>query len=42
MTTSKTVGSGKYTYRMDEDWAKVPDGWDIPAAAVAGDSSARP
>jgi DNA-binding beta-propeller fold protein YncE len=41
MTTAKTVGNGKYTYEMDEDWAKVPDGWDMPAAAVAGDSQDR-
>ena len=39
MTT--TVGSGKYTYEMHEDWAKVPEGWNVPAAAVAGDSKDR-
>ncbi len=39
MTT--TVGSGKYTYEMHEDWAKVPEGWNVPAAAVAGDSQDR-
>jgi DNA-binding beta-propeller fold protein YncE len=36
-----TVGSGKYTYEMVEDWAKVPEGWDAPMAAVAGDSQDR-
>ena len=41
MTTTKTVGSGNYTYEVKEDWAKVPEGWDVPAAAVAGDSKDR-
>ena len=41
MTTTKTVGSGKYTYTVDEDWAKLPEGWEMPAAAVAGDSQDR-
>ena len=41
MTTTSTVGSGKYTYTMDENWAKVPDGWAMPAAAVYGDSQDR-
>ena len=36
-----TVGSGKYTYEVHEDWAKVPEGWNMPAAAVAGDSQDR-
>ena len=39
MTT--TVGSGKYTYEMDPDWAQVPEGWEMPAAAVAVDSKDR-
>ena len=38
MTTTQTVGSGKYTYDMITDWAQVPDGWKMPAAAVYGDS----
>ena len=25
MTTTTTVGSGKYTYEMHTDWAKLPD-----------------
>ena len=41
MTTTNTVGSGKYTYTMDENWAKVPEGWAMPAAAVYGDSQDR-
>jgi len=41
VTTINTVGSGKYTYTMDENWAKPPEGWEMPAAAVAGDSQDR-
>ncbi len=41
MTTTNTVGSGKYTYTIDENWAKLPEGWEMPAAAVAGDSKDR-
>ena len=41
MTTANTVGSGKYTYEMDVNWAKVPDGWKMPACAVYGDSQDR-
>ena len=32
------VGSGKYTYEVHEDWAKIPAGWEMPAAAVTVDS----
>ena len=32
------VGSGDYTYEMDADWAKLPEGWAMPTAAVFGDS----
>ena len=35
------VGSGDYTYEMDADWAKVPEGWAMPTAAVFGDSNDR-
>lgn len=35
------VGSGKYTYEMDADWAHLPQGWEMPAAAVAVDSQDR-
>ena len=41
MTTANTVGSGKYTYTLDENWVNLPDGWEMPAAAVAGDSQDR-
>ena len=41
MTTTKTLGTGKYTYEMDENWAKLPEGWEMPAAAVYGDSQDR-
>ena len=41
MTTRDIVGSGKYTYEMHTDWAKVPEGWSMPAAAVYGDSRDR-
>ena len=43
MTTinRKIVGAGKYTYEMHEDWAKLPAGWKMPAAAVFGDSEDR-
>lgn len=40
MTT--ILGSGEYTYEVDMDWAKLPDGWiftDVAAVAVdAGDN----
>ena len=29
------VGSGDYRYEVIEDWAKLPDGWNAPMAAVA-------
>ena len=35
------VGSGDYTYDMDADWAKLPEGWAMPTAAVFGDSNDR-
>ena len=41
MTTKAIVGSGKYTYEMNTDWAKLPVGWAMPAAAVYGDSQDR-
>ncbi len=39
MTT--TVGEGKFTYEVEEDWAKLPEGWNMPAAAVSVDSQDR-
>ena len=41
MATTSTVGAGHYTYDVDEDWAKLPEGWEMPAAAVYGDSQDR-
>ena len=35
------VGSGDYRYEVIEDWAKLPDGWNAPMAAVAIDSQDR-
>src|SRR5712691_10916080 len=35
------VGTGKYTYEVHENWARIPEGWDIPAAAVTVDSQDR-
>src|SRR5215212_6481133 len=35
------VGTGAYTYDVLEDWAQVPAGWDLPAAAVTVDSQDR-
>jgi len=36
-----TVGTGKFTYEVKEDWASLPEGWAMPAAAVAVDSHDR-
>jgi DNA-binding beta-propeller fold protein YncE len=41
VTPTQKVGSGKFTYEMDENWAKLPEGWKMPAAAVYGDSNDR-
>ena len=35
------VGSGDFIFEVDEDWAKLPDGWEMTTAAVAGDSQDR-
>jgi len=40
-TTTTIVGTGKYTYEVHEDWARLPDGWTMPAAAVTVDSQDR-
>ena len=37
----KKVGSGEYTYEVNEEWARLPEGLDISAAAVAADSQDR-
>src|SRR5437763_16982273 len=42
MAVAETVvGSGKYTYEAREDWARLPESWDVPAAAVTVDSQDR-
>ncbi|MBI4312364.1 MAG: hypothetical protein HY681_11365 [Chloroflexi bacterium] len=38
---AKIVGSGQFTYEMNEDWAKIPAGWEMPVASVAVDSQDR-
>ena len=35
------VGSGTYTYKVHEDWARLPEGVEMRAAAVAADSQDR-
>jgi len=40
-TTTAIVGSGKYTYEVHDDWAKLPEGWTMPAAAVTVDAEDR-
>src|SRR5437870_11939926 len=35
------VGTGKYTYEVHEDWAHLPAGWEMPAAALTVDSQDR-
>jgi DNA-binding beta-propeller fold protein YncE len=37
-----TVGSGRYAYEVQEDWATLPSGWTLgPVSAVATDSQDR-
>ena len=38
---SAVVGSGKYTYEVDQQWAQLPEGVEMRAAAVAVDSQDR-
>src|SRR5438067_6815355 len=40
-TTTTIVGTGQYTYEVQEDWARLPEGWEMPAAAVTVDSQDR-
>ena len=35
------VGSGKHTFEVIENWAKVPPGWNAPMVAVTVDSQDR-
>lgn len=42
MSNAETVvGNGKHTYRVQEDWARIPEGWEVPAASVTVDSEDR-
>ena len=36
MKTTKIVGSGKYTYEIDENWAKLLDGAVLYCAEALG------
>ena len=36
-----TIGSGENTFEVVSNWAKLPEGWDAPMAAVAVDSQDR-
>ena len=36
-----TVGTGKYTYELVEDWAKLPEGWVLGQTAIVTDSQDR-
>ena len=36
-----TVGTGKYTYELVEDWAKLPEGWTLGQTAIVTDSQDR-
>ncbi len=38
---ANTVGSGEFTYEVDIEWAQLPEGWEMSAAAVSGDSQDR-
>jgi sugar lactone lactonase YvrE len=37
--TTEVVGSGEHTYRVDENWARLPQGVDLMAASVTVDSN---
>lgn len=39
--TRSVVGRGKYTYEVDEDWAKLPQGYELLAASVTVDARDR-
>src|SRR5262245_58525875 len=40
-TATAIVGSGRYTYEVHEDWPQLPEGWEMPAAAVTVDARDR-
>ena len=33
-----TVGAGKYTYELVDNWAKLPEGWVLGQTAIVTDS----
>jgi hypothetical protein len=42
MSTAATVGSGNYTYKLIQDWPKLPSGMTLGAvSAIATDSQDR-
>ena len=40
-TTGTIVGNGTYTYEVNEDWARPPDGCEMMAASVTVDAQDR-
>src|SRR5713226_7402932 len=36
-----TVGTGKYTYELVEDWAKLPAGWTLGQTGIVTDARDR-
>jgi len=37
------VGSGKFRYRVNADWAKLPEGWSFKRCSpIAGTRGAKP
>ena len=36
-----TVGTGKYTFELIEDWAKLPEGWVLGQTGIVTDSDDR-
>lgn len=39
--TLSMVGTGRHTFEANDDWARIPEGWHAPMAAVAVDSQDR-
>ncbi len=36
-----TIGTGKHTYELVENWAKLPDGWVLGQTAIVTDAQDR-
>jgi len=36
-----TVGTGKYTYELVEDWVKLPKGWTLGQTGIVTDARDR-